>query len=80
MTSDAQIKALAAAGAASEALSALILYAREGGDLDIVFEADAIGKLADALKIAIDAYWDVSSDADRQLYSALISWIEYIPA
>lgn len=78
MSEQAQIAALAAAQVANEAVAALLLYGREGGALDIVFEADALGKLAEALRIGLEAY--PLAEQDGELLSALIRWIEWRPA
>lgn len=75
MSEQAQMKALAAAGAASEGMTALIEFARHGGDpADITFEHDAIQMLADATRLALEARGVIDGE-EGQLYAALVRWL-----
>lgn len=55
MSEQAQIKALAAAQAATDGLAALLRYGRDGGLISIDFEHDAVQQLADATRLALEA-------------------------
>lgn len=54
MSVEARAKALAAAQAASEGITALMAYARDTGPIMVDFEHDAIQSLADATRLALE--------------------------
>lgn len=70
--------ALAAAHQATEATTELLRFAREGEGPSGPFETEAIEKLADALKLAMEVEGDeANAEEDRdRLYSALAQFLE----
>jgi hypothetical protein len=79
MSEQAQAKAIAAAQSASEAITALLAYAREGGPVDSSAHHDMLYPLADALRLAVEAVHDRADrlpDDDNQLLNAVQKWIE----
>jgi hypothetical protein len=79
MSGQAQAKAVAAAQAASEAITALLTYAREGGPVGDGERHDMVYPLADALRLALEAVHDRADrlpDDDNQLLNAVQKWIE----
>ncbi|KKC24685.1 hypothetical protein [Sphingomonas sp. SRS2] len=79
MSEQAQIKALAAASAGTDAVGALIEYARQGGPIDNARNYDMVYPLADALRLALEAVndrADALSTADNDLLNAVQKGIE----
>lgn len=79
MSEQAQTKAIAAAQAASEAITALLTFGREGGKVGDGERHDMVYPLADALRLAVEAVHDRSDrlpDDDNALLNALQAWIE----
>lgn len=74
MSEQSQIKALAAAQAATEATGALLTYGREGGAIEAGNRHDMLYPLVDAARLALDAQGLIEGD-DGQLYAALVKWI-----
>ena len=68
--------ALDAAQQASEATSELLRFAREADGPDGPFEIEVMEKLADALKLALDAGSGDQNDDARQLGGAPMRFLE----
>ena len=79
MSEAAQRLCLAAAGQASEATARLIELGRHGIDADDIGRDETVEKLADALKMTIEASNDVGDpyDSERnQLHGAIVKFLE----
>lgn len=69
--------AIAAAHQAAEATTELLRFAREGEGLQGAFEVEAVEKLADALKLALEVEGNETAEDERgQVYSALVRFLE----
>jgi hypothetical protein len=80
MSEQAQTLATAAAQSASEAVTALLIYAREGGAIDEGAHYDMLYPLAVSARTAIEAINAANRAipvADAPLLSALIQWINW---
>lgn len=74
---DVRSKALAAASSAAEAVHELLAFAREGNQLGATAYSVSVGeKLADALRLAIDAQGGPEDEAEAQFHAAAIKYLE----
>ncbi|MCZ4340146.1 hypothetical protein O4H52_00910 [Sphingomonadaceae bacterium G21617-S1] len=78
MSEQAQAKALAAAQAASEAITALLEYARHGGAIGEGEAYDMLYPLADAARLALETRGVIDGE-DGRLYAAIVQWIDWKP-
>lgn len=80
MSEQAQAEAAASAQSASEAITALLTYVRQGGPIDTAQHYDMIYPLAVALRHAVRAVaigrGGSTAEDDSELLDALTRWIE----